>query len=141
MKRFWFRASVCFPAVLSAAFLVAIFINCGMAWAIVLPIIGMALFLPWAYRTIDERLAREKRERTARHIQEKASAVKPEETHYLMESADGSLVRVPADKLESWEAAQVSAELTEAEKKLRDAILHDLYGKRHSSYKGGENRD
>ena len=72
----------------------------------------------------------------------------PAETVYYMESANGMTVRVPESKLEAWHAEQdrirndpAAAELTEAEKKLRDAILHDLYRKRHSSYKGSEDHD
>lgn len=71
-----------------------------------------------------------------------------QETIYCMEAANGMTVRVPESKLEAWQAEQdrikkdpAAAELTEAEKKLRDAILHDLYGKRHSSYKGSESHD
>ena len=60
------------------------------------------------------------------------SLPRPErEPVYLMEAANGMLVRVPESKLESWQAAQRSAgmrPLTEAEKQLRDRILQDLYG-------------
>lgn len=69
-----------------------------------------------------------------------------QETIYCMEPANGMTVRVPESKLEAWQAEQdrikkdpAAAELTEAEKKLRDAILHDLYGKHPSSRKGSDN--
>lgn len=76
------------------------------------------------------------------------SAKPKQEPIYYMEAANGMTVPVPESKLEAWLAEQdrikndpAAAELTEAEKKLRDAILHDLYGKRHSSYKGSEDHD
>ena len=80
---------------------------------------------------------------------EDATDAKPkQETIYYMEAANGMVVPVPESKLEAWQAEQdrikndpAAAELTEAEKKLCDAILHDLYGKRHSSYKGSEHHD
>lgn len=63
-----------------------------------------------------------------------------QETIYCMEAANGVTVRVPESKLEACQAEQdrikknpAAAELTEAEKKLRDAILRDLYGKHPSS--------
>lgn len=67
--------------------------------------------------------------------------IKPkQEAIYYTEAANGMTVRVPESKLESWQAEQdrlrndpASTELTEKEKKLRDAILHELYGKRYSS--------
>lgn len=71
-----------------------------------------------------------------------------QETMYYMEAANGVAAPVPESVLAMWQAEQdriknnpAAVELTEAEKKLRDAILHDLYGKRHSSYKGSENHD
>ena len=71
-----------------------------------------------------------------------------QEPIYYMDASNGMTVRVPESKLEAWLVEQdriknvpAAAELTEAEKKLRDAILHDLYGKRHSSYKGSEDHD
>ncbi|MBQ7346069.1 MAG: hypothetical protein IJW45_08435 [Oscillospiraceae bacterium] len=53
-----------------------------------------------------------------------------EEPTYLMESVDGMLVRVPHSKLEAWEAEQRQRpyELTDAEKRLRDRIVADIYG-------------
>lgn len=64
-----------------------------------------------------------------------------EEPIYYMEAASGMTVRVPESKLEAWQAEQdrirndpAAAELTEEEKKLRDAILHELYRKRYSAY-------
>ena len=54
-----------------------------------------------------------------------------EEPVFLMEARNGMLVRVPQSKLESWQAAQNSAAapgLTEAELRLRDRIISDLYG-------------
>ena len=51
-----------------------------------------------------------------------------EAVHY-MEAANGMTVRVPESSLENWSAAQsASPELTEAEQRLRDRILQDLYG-------------
>ena len=49
---------------------------------------------------------------------------------YLMEASNGMLVDVPADRLDAWSAAQDEPErpLTEAEKKLRDMIIQDIYG-------------
>lgn len=71
-----------------------------------------------------------------------------QKTIYYMEAANGMTVRAPESKLETWRAEQdrikndpAAAELTEAEKKLRDAILHDLYGKHPSSQKWSENHD
>lgn len=80
---------------------------------------------------------------------EDTTGAKPkQEPIYYMEAANGMTVPVPESKLDVWLAEQdrikkdpAGAELTEAEKKLRDAILHDLYGKRHSSYKGSEHHD
>jgi len=49
---------------------------------------------------------------------------------YLMESKDGLLVEVPADRLDAWAAAQDEPErpLTEAEEKLKEMIMKDIYG-------------
>lgn len=49
-------------------------------------------------------------------------------TRYLMETDDGFLVRVPEDKMESWQKADHSAPLTPAEQRLKDRILDELYG-------------
>lgn len=49
---------------------------------------------------------------------------------YLMEGPDGTLTRVPADRLEAWKAADHSAPLTPAEQRLKEAILERLYGSR-----------
>lgn len=49
-------------------------------------------------------------------------------TRYLMETDDGFLVSVPADKVESWQKADHSAPLTSAEQRLKDRILDELYG-------------
>lgn len=45
----------------------------------------------------------------------------------LIENEDGSLVRVPADKLDSWQAADHNAPLTPAEEQLKERILTKLY--------------
>lgn len=46
----------------------------------------------------------------------------------LIENEDGALVRVPADKLDSWQAADHDAPLTPAEEQLKERILTRLYG-------------
>ena len=54
-----------------------------------------------------------------------------QEQVYYLEAANGLTVRVPESKLGSWQAAQSSAAeptLTEAEQRLRDRIMQDLYG-------------
>ncbi len=62
--------------------------------------------------------------------------LKPTETIYYMEAANGMTVRVPESKLETWQEEQdnlrkgIGTELTEAEEKLRDRILRDIYGPR-----------
>ena len=47
---------------------------------------------------------------------------------YLIETEDGSLVRVPEDKLEAWEKADHKAPLSKAEQQFKDRILRELYG-------------
>ena len=62
--------------------------------------------------------------------------LKPTETIYYMEAANGMTVRVPESKLDTWQeeqeklSSEIESELTDAEKKLRDRILHDIYGPR-----------
>ena len=61
-----------------------------------------------------------------------------EETHYLMEAANGMLIQVPESKLESWEAAQYElcknptsnpSGLTPEQKEyIKKRILDDIYG-------------
>ena len=52
------------------------------------------------------------------------------QSSYLMETKDGMLVRVPADKVESWQKADHSAPLTAAERQLIDRLKQELYGSR-----------
>lgn len=58
----------------------------------------------------------------------------PEEAYY-MEAANGMIVRVPASRLEAWQAEQdkirrgEKPELTEAERRMKEAILDKIYGK------------
>ena len=54
------------------------------------------------------------------------------ETRYQMETEDGWMVSVPADKLDDWEAAQKSEPrpLNKAEQRLRDRIVQEIYGSR-----------
>lgn len=58
----------------------------------------------------------------------------PEEAYY-MEAANGMMVRVPASRLEAWQAEQdkirrgEKPELTEAERRMKEAILDTVYGK------------
>lgn len=47
---------------------------------------------------------------------------------YLMEMEDGSLVRVPEEKLEAWERADHKAPLTPAERQLKERLLASIYG-------------
>lgn len=47
---------------------------------------------------------------------------------YLLETADGFSVRVPADRVESWQKADHNAPLTRAEQLLKERILDELYG-------------
>lgn len=53
-----------------------------------------------------------------------------QEAVYMMEAEDGSTVRVPASKLESWQKAQKGPDrpLTPAEEKVKERILGRLYG-------------
>ena len=51
---------------------------------------------------------------------------------YLMQAADGTLVRVPADRLEAWQSAQAnsgSEPLSKEEGQMLAAVLEMLYGK------------
>lgn len=54
-----------------------------------------------------------------------------QETTYLMEAANGMLVRVPENRLEAWQQAQKSGAadrpLTEAERSLIDRIVQRIY--------------
>lgn len=66
-----------------------------------------------------------------RTMPEGLSLPKPEkEPVYLMETDDGTMVRVPESKLEAWEAADHSAPLTKAERRLKDRIVQEIYGSR-----------
>lgn len=62
------------------------------------------------------------------------SSDSPEEVFY-MEAANGMMVRVPASRLEAWQAEQdkirrgEKPELTEAERRMKEAILDTVYGK------------
>ena len=59
------------------------------------------------------------------------SPVGSEEEHYLMEDQEGFIVRVPADRVESWETAQRergNAPLTKSEQRLKEEILRRIYG-------------
>ena len=47
---------------------------------------------------------------------------------YLLETADGFSVRVPADRVESWQKADHNAPLTREEQLLKERILDELYG-------------
>ena len=50
---------------------------------------------------------------------------------YLVETEDGFLIRVPADKFESWNKEQEergSAPLNKAEQRLKDKLLREIYG-------------
>jgi len=49
-------------------------------------------------------------------------------TAYYVETPDGMIVRVPADKLDAWMAADHDAPLTPAEERLKKAILNELLG-------------
>lgn len=53
-----------------------------------------------------------------------------QQQRYLVEAQDGFLVSVPADKLESWKAAQKEAPhgLTREERQLKDKIVSSVYG-------------
>lgn len=55
-----------------------------------------------------------------------------DDSEFLIENEDGSLVRVPADKLDSWQAADHDAPLTPAEEQLKERILTKLYGPKPS---------
>ena len=50
--------------------------------------------------------------------------------YYLMEAADGSLVRVPEDRLESWETAQQQPDrpLSRAQQLLAESLRRRIYG-------------
>ena len=49
---------------------------------------------------------------------------------YLVEMEDGTLVNVPADKLDSWSRAQKEGPrpLNEAERRLKDRIVQEIFG-------------
>ena len=52
-------------------------------------------------------------------------------TAYLAEADNGMLVRVPEEKMESWQKAQKgrgNAPLNKAERQLKDSVLRMLYG-------------
>ena len=126
-----------------AKFLVQIFVFIHFFASIASLFVGLFMH----YR--DERAAAPAQKNVLRTGSDEATDAKPkQEPIYYMEAANGMTVPVPESKLEAWLAEQdrikndpAAAELTEADKKLRDAILHDLYGKRHSSYKGGKSHD
>lgn len=48
----------------------------------------------------------------------------------LVETEDGTLISVPADKLDDWAKAQVEGPrpLNKAEQRLRDRIVQEIYG-------------
>ena len=51
---------------------------------------------------------------------------------YLMQAADGTLVRVPAERLEAWQSAQESSgkePLSKEEGRMLAAVMEMLYGK------------
>ena len=87
-----------------------------------------------------EARAREMKDRKIKQLEDELSFLKRRllESRFdssYMESANGMLVRVPEDKLDSWQAAQdrirnstSDVVLTEKEKLLRDMILEDIYG-------------
>ena len=54
---------------------------------------------------------------------------------YLMETQDGTLVRVPADRLEQWQKAQAAQkkeapQLSRSEQRLKDRIMQEIFGSR-----------
>ena len=53
-----------------------------------------------------------------------------EQETYLIEAEDGTLVSVPADRLESWEAAQKqpAQPLSRAQRRLADSIRRRIFG-------------
>ena len=55
-----------------------------------------------------------------------------EETTYLMEAKDGTLVRVPESRLESWMDAQEHLDdpLTPAEQELLEKMVRRVYGEK-----------
>lgn len=68
--------------------------------------------------------------------EEVSPSSQPTETYYLMEAANGMLVRVPESKLESWQAAQdkqrqgIKLERTPQEQRFVKEILSTIYGHR-----------
>ena len=54
------------------------------------------------------------------------------DTHYYIETPDGMTVRVPADNLDSWAAADHDAPLTPAEERLVKALSDSIYGQKPS---------
>lgn len=141
MKRFWLRMFVCFSTLIVCVSLTSIFVDSGMAGAVILLVVIVAFFLPWAYKIIDKKLASGKRGQIVNHIQEKETNGNAAEAHCPAPSPNDSILHVQFDTPRSQRSVHESSELTETEKKLRDAILHDLYGKRHSSYEGSESHD
>ena len=63
-----------------------------------------------------------KQERTEATMQNEKN-----QNHDLIETEDGSLVRVPEDKLEAWGEADHKAPLSKAEQQFKDRILRELY--------------
>ena len=56
---------------------------------------------------------------------------RPEQETYLVETEDGYMVRVPADRLESWQKAQKehgNDPLTPFEERLVERLLQRVYG-------------
>lgn len=52
-------------------------------------------------------------------------------TTYLVEASNGQMVRVPEEKMESWQQAQKergSEPLSSSERQLRDSVLQMIYG-------------
>ena len=57
-----------------------------------------------------------------------------QQTSYLMEARNGMLTSVPADKLDEWQKAQNSGQLSPGlskyKQQIKDRILQDIYGER-----------
>jgi len=69
---------------------------------------------------------------------EKELSEDSQEPVYCMEAANGMMVRVPQSQLEAWQAEQErqlqgeGLELTEQERKMKEAILEKIYGSKRS---------
>lgn len=78
-------------------------------------------------KSTDERPTEEMEEPMDQKQESISSDENPSQAYYI-ETPDGMTIRVPADKLDAWLAADHNAPLTPAEEQLKERILTKLYG-------------